>query len=189
MWMIGSLLAMATALAMAWVTRPRSEWSGGDAGRFCAAVILLPAGLLNALATGTQTGDLHQAAQLLLQLSLYAGLPLLAAIVVAEQLGHFFSRLIWGRALLAICAVFALLRTSPYLHYWLLLVLIAAGLGLLWGALQQRRACWLALPLWLLVLASFWALNMPQHAALWLWLAAGAAVLTAVRRLPEASSD
>lgn len=184
MWMIGSLLAVVAAVVMAWLTCPRDNWSGGDAGRFSVAVILLPAGLLNALAAISNNTDLNHAAQLLLQLSLYAGLPLLAAITLTEQLDQFFSRLIWGRALLAICAVFALLRSGPYLHYWLYLVLAAALVALLWGALQRRRACWLALPCWLVLILVYQLAQIPNHTGLWLWLAASMLALTLVRRQP-----
>ncbi|ASP38225.1 hypothetical protein CHH28_05790 [Bacterioplanes sanyensis] len=185
MWVLGSVLAAICALVMAWVTRPRGNWSGGDAGRFCVAVILLPASMLNGMAAGSDSAELNHATQLLLQLTLYAGLPLLAAIVAAEQFGHFFSRLIWGRALLAICAVFALTRSGPYLHYWLFLVLAVALVGLLWGAWQRRSACWLATPIWCGLLIGYWQFNIVSHSALWFWLAGSLLLLTLVRRAPE----
>jgi len=105
--------AMMLLLVSAWLClqqRPnnsaQTEWRGASAARFAAGLLLLCAAVAGLL---QRVLDLPPEAGLLLQqLSLYAALPLLVVVLATDALGYQWSRMIWGRLLLALCVVFEL---------------------------------------------------------------------------------
>ncbi len=117
-----SLLLLIVSAALLWLNRPISSWSGAAAARFAAGLIT---GLYALLAPWSHSG-LHTTQLLLEQLSLYAALPLLLSVALATHLGYDWSRMIWGRVLLAWCVVFELCRSNDVLET-LLMALLCIG--------------------------------------------------------------
>ncbi|MCA6063488.1 hypothetical protein [Thalassolituus marinus] len=147
----GSILLAALSGLLLWSSKPAANWSGIASARFAAGLILLIHALLSL------TGNLIPAEGQLIaeQLSLYAALPLLVATLLVNALGYQWSRLIWGRILLALCVVFELTRRAGELPalLWASLA-IAAISALLQIPANKKNAsaalgCWILLGVWL----------------------------------------
>lgn len=148
-----SLLLLCISTTLLWFNRPISEWSGAAAARFAAALI----SAIYAVLAPWPNNALHSSQLLLEQLSLYAALPLLLSVALATHLGYDWSRMIWGRVLLAWCVVFELCRSNNVLDT-LLLVLMVLGVGifcLFWlqPKQQSRLRALLLSCAWLIVTA------------------------------------
>lgn len=166
-----SLLLLIISAALLWLNRPTRDWSGAAAARFAAGLI---SALYAALAPWPNTA-LHTAQLLLEQLSLYAALPLLLSVALATHLGYDWSRMIWGRVLLAWCVVFELCRSINVLDT-LLLVLMLLGtciFCLFWLQPKQQtrlRAVLLSCA-WLILTALTFTLSISSSLLLFLcWL-------------------
>lgn len=146
--LIGSIALLVMSSLLLWASRPGGSWSGVNGARFAAGLILL----VHALFSLIDTGLSWQIRQLPQQLSLYAALPLLACTLMAAQLGYHWSRIIWGRILLALCVVFELMRRAGELP---LLLWITLGLALLSALLALPRNSRFAAPA-----AASWGLLM-----------------------------
>ncbi len=144
----------------------KAEWRGESAARFAAGLLLLCAAAAELL-------QLPPAATLLLQqLSLYAALPLLIIVLGAQALGYQWSRMIWGRVLLALCVVFELCRRNNQLDALLITIAAAAVIALLlalWKLAKIR--IWLAAQLIMACGALAWisaSQNQPEPLLFWL---------------------
>ena len=153
--------------------------SGDRAARFASALLLLLAGLatvtLSLVPAWQNNADINQTAGLLQQLALYAALPLLVFSGLARALDQDWSRMVWGRILLGICAVFALTRNSEWLDYWMLLVLLAGALTFALPVIRRREFSFIAVLLfWLALSAGYLGLdlrsNLNHNPAVWSWL-------------------
>ena len=164
--LIGSIALLIMSSLLLWASRPGGSWSGSSSARFAAGIILLVHALFSLIDTG-----LPWSIRLLpQQLSLYAALPLLACTLLATQLNYHWSRLIWGRVLLALCVVFELMRRAGELP---LLLWITLGLALLSAVLALPRNARTALPAvagWALLIV--WQQYGWGYTGLNLWLAA-----------------
>jgi 4-amino-4-deoxy-L-arabinose transferase-like glycosyltransferase len=168
--------AMMLLLVSAWLClqqRPeketQTEWRGASAARFAAGLLLL-------CAAAAELFQLPPAATLLLQqLSLYAALPLLIIVLGAQALGYQWSRMIWGRVLLALCVVFELCRRNNQLDALLITIAAAAVIALLlalWKLAKIR--IWLAAQLIMACGALAWistSQNQPEPLLFWLSMA------------------
>lgn len=144
----------------------KAEWRGESAVRFAAGLLLL----------GAAAAELFQlpptATLLLQQLSLYAALPLLIIVLGAQALGYQWSRMIWGRVLLALCVVFELCRRNNQLDALLITIAAAAVIALLlalWKLAKIR--IWLAAQLIMACGALAWisaSQNQPEPLLFWL---------------------
>jgi len=144
----------------------KAEWRGESAARFAAGLLLL-------CAAAAELFQLPPAATLLLQqLSLYAALPLLIIVLGAQALGYQWSRMIWGRVLLALCVVFELCRRNNQLDALLITIAAAAVIALLlalWKLAKIR--IWLAAQLIMACGALAWisaSQNQPEPLLFWL---------------------
>lgn len=134
---IHPFVLLITAAVLLWQNRLQSvdqdqlPGSGNRAALFASGLIFLLAAVLTIIREFAPAiaadKDFNQFVGLMEQLAVYAALPLMVANGLAKALGHDWDRGIWGRILLAICAMFALTRTTEWLDYWLMLVL-ATGL-------------------------------------------------------------
>ena len=126
-----------TATVLFWQNRPQAAdqqnlpGSGNRAALFASGLIFLLAAVLsiasNLIPSLAADKDFDHFIGLMEQLAVFAALPLMVINGLVKALGYDWDRGIWGRILLGICAMFALTRTTPWLDYWLMLVL-AAGL-------------------------------------------------------------
>ncbi|MCA6059293.1 hypothetical protein HUF18_05845 [Thalassolituus sp. ST750PaO-4] len=144
----------------------KAEWRGESAARFAAGLLLL-------CAAAAELFQLPPNATLLLQqLSLYAALPLLIIVLGAQALGYQWSRMIWGRVLLALCVVFELCRRNNQLDALLITIAAAAVIALLlalWKLAKIR--IWLAAQLIMACGALAWisaSQNQPEPLLFWL---------------------
>ncbi|WP_430460467.1 hypothetical protein ACQUQU_14785 [Thalassolituus sp. LLYu03] len=165
--LIGSIALLIMSSLLLWASRPGGGWSGSSSARFAAGLILLVHALFSLIDTG-----LPWSIRLLpQQLSLYAALPLLACTLLAAQLNYHWSRLIWGRVLLALCVVFELMRRAGELP---LLLWVTLGVALLSALLAIPRNSRLAVPAaasWGLLMLWYQQTGFAQQ-DLNLWLAA-----------------
>ena len=144
----------------------QTEWRGASAARFAAGLLLL-------CAAAAELFQLPPAATLLLQqLSLYAALPLLIIVLGAQALGYQWSRMIWGRVLLALCVVFELCRRNNQLDALLITIAAAAVIGLLLALWKMSAVrAWLAAQLMMACGALAWisaSQNQPEPLLFWL---------------------
>lgn len=144
----------------------QTEWRGASAARFAAGLLLL-------CAAAAELFQLPPNATLLLQqLSLYAALPLLVVVLATDALGYQWSRMIWGRLLLALCVVFELCRRNNQLDALLMTIAAAAVIALLlalWKLAKIR--IWLAAQLIMACGALAWisaSQNQPEPLLFWL---------------------
>lgn len=181
---IHPFILLVSATVLLWQNRPLNAASslpgqGNRAAHFASALIFLLAALLAITALAVpqwaENKDFAHSQQLTEQLALYAALPLLVSNGLAKALGFDWDRTIWGRILLAFCAVFALTRTSVWLDYWMWLVL--AG-GLITFALPVvKRREWNFIPFvifWLALCAGYAGLDLRNNPGAdgqhWSWL-------------------
>jgi len=149
-----------------WSSRPGNAWSGMAAARFAAGVILVVQALFSLLHLQLP----YEVRLLPQQLSLYAALPLLVSTLLASALNYHWSRLIWGRILLALCVVFELMRRFNELSLLLWITLGGAALSALPLIPRQKQQgtaallCWAGLGFWLYQTG-------PRHSDINLWLA------------------
>jgi hypothetical protein len=147
----GSILLAALSGLLLWSSKPSAHWSGIASARFAAGLILLIHALLSL------SGNLIPAEGQLIakQLSLYAAVPLLVATLLINALGYQWSRLIWGRILLALCVVFELTRRAAELPALLWASLAVAGISALLQIPTSKKnataalGCWVILGVWL----------------------------------------
>ena len=119
--------------------------------------------------------DFDQFSGLFEQLALFAALPLMVINGFTRVLGFDWDRTIWGRILLAICAVFALTRTSEWLDYWLMLILALGAITFVLPIIRYRSFAFIApLVFWLMLVVGYSGLELrstgtsdQQH---WSWL-------------------
>lgn len=135
--MIGltSLLLLVISATLLWFNRPTTPWSGAAAARFAAGLITF----LYALLAPWPKTELHTTQLLLEQLSFYAALPLLLSVALATHLGYIWSRMIWGRVLLAWCVVFELSRSNNVLAELLTALLVIGSVLFFWFVLQPKH--------------------------------------------------
>ncbi len=136
------LMLLVSSLAAVWLWRPVNGWSGAAASLFTAAilgsvtsVLLISAQVFNGLS--------HDLLLVLQQALLFAGVPLVAAVWLADAAGQNWDRVIWGRILLGLCAVFEVSRRSGWLDQWLIFVLAAGLVAIFFHCARQKR--WLPL--------------------------------------------
>ena len=155
-----------------------SRGSGNRAALFASSLIFLIAAVLallgNTLPELASDKDFDQFAGLFEQLALFAALPLMVINGLVRALGFDWDKTIWGRILLAICAVFALTRTSEWLDYWLMLVLAAGVVTFMLPIIRFKTWAFVApLVFWLMLIAGYTGLELrnlsisEQH---WSWL-------------------
>ncbi|WP_419812568.1 hypothetical protein [Bacterioplanoides sp.] len=129
----------------------------------------------NALPELASDKDFDQFSGLFEQLALFAALPLMVINGFTRVLGFDWDRTIWGRILLAICAVFALTRTSELLDYWLMLILVLGAITFVLPIARYRSFAFIApLAFWLMLVVGYSGLELrstgtsdQQH---WSWL-------------------
>jgi len=131
----GSILLAALSGLLLWSSKPAAHWSGMASARFAAGLILLIHALLS-LSSNLIPAEGQLIAE---QLSLYAALPLLVATLLVNALGYQWSRLIWGRILLALCVVFELTRRAGELPALLWASLAVAIISAMIQISQSRK--------------------------------------------------
>lgn len=173
-----------TSALLLWRSWPLRASANADqlAAPLASALMMLAAALMaiiwSAMPSLNESTDAQQFYTLLEQLAFYAALPLLVCHRLAQGLGFIWNRMIWGRILLALCAMFALLRTNGGLDIWLWIVLAA---GLLAFALPFTKAAFrqhwsytlVSVMFWGFVLMSFTSLELNHGStdyARWSWL-------------------
>lgn len=169
-----ALLLLAASVVLLWQNRPQglvnapaSEMdtdSGSRFAFFACGLMFIAASLMSLFlmlpVTFVSSPDVRHAWQLLMQLAFYAALPLLVITGVAKAWSLHWSRQTFGRLFLAVCAVFALLRGSLWLEYWLWLVL-AVGLAGFVRTLIANKSLYYAVPalIWLMACAGYQQLD------------------------------
>ena len=148
----------------------QTEWRGASAARFAAGLLLLCAAVAGLL---QRVLDMPPEAGLLLQqLSLYAALPMLVVVLATDALGYQWSRMIWGRLLLALCVVFELCRRNNQLDALLITIAAAAVIALLLALWKMSAVrVWLAAQLMMACGALAWVLaseHQPEPLLFWL---------------------
>ena len=129
-----SLVLLILSGALLWRSRPQAQWSGENAARFAAAIIVFLFAILLPISYPSLT-----TAQLLLgQLSAYAAAPLLLSVQVSSALNYQFSRMIWGRILLGWCVVFELLRHNQLLLQWSWCILAMTMITIVFSLFRKR---------------------------------------------------
>ncbi|MDK2779680.1 MAG: hypothetical protein KYX62_18710 [Pseudomonadota bacterium] len=162
----GSLFLLIMSGLLLWSSRPGRSWSGIAAARFAAGLIML----LYALVSLPLIQPGYRITLLLQQLSLYAALPLLSATLLIHALGYRWSRLIWGRILLALCVVFELMRRAGELQLLIWIALGAAIAAALLSFTANRSKAASAITIW--AAAGFWfSATQLQHGDICYWLA------------------
>ena len=153
---VAYVLVLSGSSLLLWWNRPRQQQTGAAAAVFASALLMaISAGLSLLDSILALPTEVQQTQQILLQAAVYAGLPLLAATRLAAALKLHWDKTIWGRILLALCAVFALLRQSDLLESWLLLTFASALAAELWLVSQHQRYFLLApAAAWALLLAN-----------------------------------
>ncbi|MAR01177.1 MAG: hypothetical protein CMI00_11670 [Oceanospirillaceae bacterium] len=138
MLMFPPLMLLVASAVSVWRWRPVNHWPGASASLFMAALLGLVSALTTLIAQSTSafSSDLLM---LLQQATLFAGVPLIAAVWLADAAGQRWDRVIWGRVLLGICAVFELCRRADRLDEWLLTALMAGLLGSVFLSLKRRQ--------------------------------------------------
>lgn len=183
--MIHATLALLLSLVLLWQNRPQLNedpdnpipGNGNASALFTAGLLLalaaamaVLASLVSALATNP---DYQQAADLLEQLALFAALPLLVINGLVRALDYDWSRMIWGRILLVVCAMFAITRSSEWLDYWMLVILAAGVLTFVLPIIKRGDKHFIAILLyWCVVCAGYFSLDLRQPTGMqhWSWL-------------------
>ena len=174
-----------TAAVLFWQNRPQVAdqqnlpGSGNRAAQFASGLIFLLAAVLtivsNLVPALAADKDFSHFVSLMEQLAVYAALPLMVINGLVKALDYDWDRGIWGRILLAICAMFALTRTTEWLDYWLMLILAAGLVTFLLPLIKRRDWNFSAVILfWLAICAGYVGLDLRatlgsagQH---WSWL-------------------
>jgi hypothetical protein len=153
--------------------------NGNRAALFASSLMFLLAAtlvIINESAPGIAANkDFNQLVGLMEQLAVYAALPLMVINGLAKAIGYDWDRGIWGRILLAICAMFALTRTTEWLEYWLMVVLAVGVITFALPILKRKDWTFSAILLfWLALCLSYFGLDLRsslgdpgQH---WSWL-------------------
>ena len=167
-WLAPLVLLLCSSVAL-WFTRPVPQWHGASASHFMAALLgLITAVTLLLTDAGIAVSD--DLTRIMLQACLYAGIPLIAAVSLADAFRRHWDRVIWGRVLLGLCAVFELGRRGDWLDTWLLVTLCAGLAGAVVSQIRQRQ--WgLALvlgSLWLTAAVLSHLSTPPDRYELWL---------------------
>jgi len=183
--MIHAILALLLSLVLLWQNRPQLNedpdnpipGNGNASALFTAGLLLalaaamaVLASLVSALATNP---DYQQATDLLEQLALFAALPLLVINGLVRALDYDWSRMIWGRILLVVCAMFAITRSSEWLDYWLLAILAAGVLTFALPIIKRGDKHFIPVLLyWCVVCAGYFSLDLRQPTGMqhWSWL-------------------
>lgn len=126
--------------AVLWYHRPGPQWPGASASGFMAALLAVVTGVALLLSHSSLAVS-DELLLLLRQACLFAGVPLIAAIWLADLFGKSWDRVIWGRVLLGLCAMFELGRRGDWLDTWLLITLAAGMAGSV--LCQIRYSQWL----------------------------------------------
>ena len=167
----GNIALLIMSGLLLWSSRPGNSWSGAGSARFTVAIIFLLQAVLSLLPVNMP----YSLRLLPQQLSLYAALPLLICTLLTASLGLNWSRMIWGRLLLALCVVFEITRRINELHSWLLVALIAgliaAVLPLITSKGADKRLVPAAIISWVGIIFWYDQTSLAQH-DLNLWLAA-----------------
>ncbi|MAC48199.1 MAG: hypothetical protein CMI02_17265 [Oceanospirillaceae bacterium] len=167
MQLTGSIALLLMSGLLLWSSRPGRSWSGAGSARFAAALIMLVQAVLSLVPL-----DMPYSLRLLpQQLSLYAALPLLITTLITAALGFHWSRLIWGRLLLALCVVFEIARRINELHTWLLIALGVAFVAAVLHLKSDKKNSPLAIVSWALLFVWYYQTGLAQN-DLNLWLAA-----------------
>jgi hypothetical protein len=170
-----SIVLFIASLALSWLARPRTEWSGEEAALFCSGLIGLCASawqLLTLMAPSTASSEVSY---LLTSLCQYAALPLLLLVAALQGLklsGYAdaqllnWDRVIWGRILLVVCVIYVLMQRSnnlPWLDIGILVLSCLAAVT--WLIALLRRQCPSVNGLfafgWLVLVASYIAEVLP----------------------------
>jgi len=167
MQLVGSfaLLLMSGLLLLS--SRPGGSWSGVASARFAAALIMLIQALLSLIPVALP----YAVTLLVQQLSLYAALPLLICTLITAAVGLHWSRLIWGRVLLALCVVFEIARRMNELHNWMLIALAGAFIAAVLTITSNKKYAAPAILSWAALIFWFYQTGLAHH-DLNLWLAA-----------------
>lgn len=182
---IHPFILLITAAVLLWQNRlqladqDHLPGSGNRAALFASSLMFLLAAtlvIINESAPGTAADkDFNQLVGLMEQLAVYAALPLMVINGLAKAIGYDWDRGIWGRILLAICAMFALTRTTEWLEYWLMVVLAVGVITFALPIIKRKDWTFSAILLfWLALCLSYFGLDLRsslgdpgQH---WSWL-------------------
>lgn len=177
LWITAAVLLWQNRLQLA--DQDHLPGSGNRAALFASSLMFLLAAtlvIINESAPGTAANkDFNQLVGLMEQLAVYAALPLMVINGLAKAIGYDWDRGIWGRILLAICAMFALTRTTEWLEYWLMVVLAVGVITFALPIVKRKDWTFSAILLfWLALCLSYFGLDLRsslgdpgQH---WSWL-------------------
>ena len=177
LWITAAVLLWQNRLQLA--DQDHLPGSGNRAALFASSLMFLLAAtlvIINESAPGTAANkDFNQLVGLMEQLAVYAALPLMVINGLAKAIGYDWDRGIWGRILLAICAMFALTRTTEWLEYWLMVVLAVGVITFALPIIKRKDWTFSAILLfWLALCLSYFGLDLRsslgdpgQH---WSWL-------------------
>tara|TARA_R110001583_G_scaffold193867_1_gene363535 strand:+ start:433 stop:1038 length:606 start_codon:yes stop_codon:yes gene_type:complete len=174
---MSAVVLLIASLALAWLARPRTGWSGEQAALFCSGLIGLCASAWQLLTLSAPFIASAEASYLLTSLSQYAAFPLLLLVTVIQGLkrsGYVnadtfnWDRIIWGRILLVLCVIYVLMQRS---HNLLLLddiiLLLACSAAITWLITCMKghaKPFYLVLSLlWLALTVSYFVRILPSE--------------------------
>ncbi|MBQ0779732.1 hypothetical protein [Thalassolituus sp.] len=118
---MSAVVLLIASLALAWLARPRTGWSGEQAALFCSALVGSCASTWELLTLAVPAFSSTEATYLLASLCQYAAFPLLLLVAAVQGLQNTsyvdaellrWDRVIWGRILLVICVIYVLMQRS-----------------------------------------------------------------------------
>lgn len=128
-------LAILSGLLL-YINRPREHWSGLCSANFMCALVILCYALL--LLSRSQAWALEPLSWLQ-QFVLYAIVPVMLTSQTCLIFKQNWSRLIWGRILLAWCVVYELCRRNELLEDFFILLLISAVIICVLRLLKDKK--------------------------------------------------
>lgn len=140
--MLGDSLLLAAALGITVLLFRRSETlattTQSQLQVGCLSLVFVALAALGRLLLTPVNQDITTLQRLLDNLALYAGLPLLVTATLAMAMGWYWSKAGWGRWLMALFALFELLRRMGLGEAYTLWLSVALAATLLLSAWRQR---------------------------------------------------
>ena len=172
---MSAVVLLIASLALAWLARPRTGWSGEQAALFCSGLVGSCASTWELLTLAAPAFSSTEATYLLASLCQYAAFPLLLLVTAIQGLqktGYTdadllrWDRVIWGRILLVVCVIYVLMQRSHNLvlldNAILLLGCIAAIAWLIAASKgNAKRINVVPALVWLALTASYFAELLP----------------------------
>jgi hypothetical protein len=136
------VVLLSVSLILCWGAKPRkdTEWRGEQAADMAGGLIIAAAAIGN---LWLQISGNESAILLLDSLAWYAALPLLITVRMIQAAQHLgfdwhWDRIIWGRILLALCAVFEVCRRANQLDVIIYVASVIGSISLFFIAIKHK---------------------------------------------------